>query len=83
MGAVSYDRIAPVSHTQARESLARPAAPDQKVTICKCVLESRLDLVLELVTWRTDNPHRGTSLMRNSPPLGPYSRTMSRALWWS
>ena len=29
------------------------------------------------------SPHtiRGTSLMRNSLPLGPYSRTLSRALW--
>ena len=27
--------------------------------------------------------YRGTSLMRNSAPLGPYSRTMRRALWWS
>ena len=27
--------------------------------------------------------YRGTSLIRNIPPLGPYSRTMSRALWWS
>ena len=25
--------------------------------------------------------HRGTSLIRNCPPLGPYSRTMPRALW--
>ena len=25
---------------------------------------------------------RGTSLIRNSEPLGPYSRTMRRALWW-
>ena len=28
-------------------------------------------------------PYRGTSLIRNCPPLGPYSRTMPRALWWS
>ena len=28
-------------------------------------------------------PYRGTSLIRNSAPLGPYSRTMPRALWWS
>ena len=28
-------------------------------------------------------PYRGTSLIRNSPPLGPYSRTKPRALWWS
>ena len=27
--------------------------------------------------------YRGTSLISNSPPLGPYSRTMPRALWWS
>ena len=26
--------------------------------------------------------YRGTSLIRNSAPLGPYSRTMLRALWW-
>ena len=25
--------------------------------------------------------YRGTSLVRNSSPLGSYSRTMSRALW--
>ena len=30
------------------------------------------------VAWR----HRGTSLIRNSAPLGSYSRTMSRTLWW-
>ena len=28
-------------------------------------------------------PYRGTSLIRNSSPLGPYSRLMPRALWWS
>ena len=27
--------------------------------------------------------YRGTSLIRNSAPLGPYSRTMPGALWWS
>ena len=27
-------------------------------------------------------PYRGTSLIRNSALLGPYSRTMHRALWW-
>jgi len=25
---------------------------------------------------------RGISLIRNSAPLGPYRRTMPRALWW-
>ena len=27
--------------------------------------------------------YRGTSLIKNSPPLGPHSRAMPRALWWS
>jgi hypothetical protein len=27
--------------------------------------------------------YRGTSLVRNSSPLGPYTRPMPRALWWS
>ena len=26
--------------------------------------------------------YRGTSLIRNSAPLGSYSRTMPRDLWW-
>ena len=26
--------------------------------------------------------YRGTSLIRNRPLLGPYSRTMSGGLWW-
>ena len=26
--------------------------------------------------------YRGTSLIRNNPLLGPYSRLMPRALWW-
>ena len=28
-------------------------------------------------------PYRGTSLIRNRRPLGPYRRTMPRALWGS
>ena len=28
-------------------------------------------------------PYRGTSLIRNSAPLGPYRRTMPRVLGWS
>ena len=28
-------------------------------------------------------PYRGTSLIRNSASLRPYSRNMPRALWWS
>ena len=28
-------------------------------------------------------PYRGTSLIRNSDPLEPFSRKMPRILWWS
>ena len=27
-------------------------------------------------------PYRGTSLIRNSAPIGPYRGTKHRALWW-
>jgi hypothetical protein len=27
--------------------------------------------------------YTGTSLIRNTPLLGPYSRTLPRVLWWS
>ena len=27
--------------------------------------------------------YRGTSLIINTPLLGPYSRTIPRVLWWS
>ena len=30
-----------------------------------------------------DEGYRATSLIRNSAPLAPYNRTMSRALWRS
>ena len=33
---------------------------------------------------RASHPlYRGTSLIRNRAPLGPYSSRMPRALWWS
>jgi len=32
---------------------------------------------------KTKRTYRGTSLIRNHPSLGPYSRLMSRALWRS
>ena len=28
-------------------------------------------------------PYRSTSLITDNPPLGPYSRTVPRVLWWS
>jgi len=35
-------------------------------------------LVGDTTVW-----YRGTSLIRNSAPQGPYSRNMHRVLWWS
>ena len=36
------------------------------------------------VAPRAENPgYKGTSLIRNDPPLGPYFRTMTGALRWS
>ena len=32
---------------------------------------------------RRNCPYRGTSLKRNRYPVGPYSRTMPKGLWWS
>jgi len=29
-----------------------------------------------------DKTYRGTSLIRNRHPVGPYSRTMPRLIWW-
>jgi len=38
---------------------------------------------LEVIVWCLGAGYRGTSLIRNNASLGPYSRTMHRAVWWS
>jgi len=43
--------------------------------------EVRVELE-ELLQVDAINQYRGTSLIRNNPLLGPYSRTMSMAMWW-
>jgi hypothetical protein len=43
--------------------------------------DTRSGFVRSLI--REQQLYRGTSLTRNCAPLGPYRRTMSRALWWS
>ena len=42
-------------------------------------------LAARLATLHPSTPghYRGTALIRKSAPLGPYSRNMHRALWWS
>ena len=39
--------------------------------------------VLPTILSRGATHYRGTWLIRNNPPLGPFSRTMPRAIWWS
>ena len=40
-------------------------------------------LILKQASLLSENAsYRGTSLIRNCAPLGPYSRIMPRALWW-
>ena len=36
------------------------------------------------LAWHAFDPvvYRGTSFIRNTPPVGLYSRVMPRALWW-
>jgi len=36
-----------------------------------------------LVAFQEVGGYKGSSLRRNRANLGPYSRTMPRALWWS
>ena len=42
-------------------------------------------MVLGLRDWLRGRGcgYRGTSLIRNSAPLGPYWRALLRVLWWS
>ena len=69
--------------TKARDSVTNGACGVQDVKGVPCVLLH----VYFNITHRTlldyESPYRGTSLMRKRTPLGPYSRTMPRGLWWS
>ena len=44
--------------------------------------EKTADLPAPCVAQGELERYRGTSLIRNNPLLGPYIRTMPRALWW-
>ena len=53
-----------------------------------CVQSIRLSCLLPFLNWHCGirslcGPYRGTSLTRNTHLLGPYSRTLSRVIWWS
>ena len=38
---------------------------------------------VSVYVWYRSSQYRGTSLTRNNAPLGPCSRTLHRALWWT
>ena len=74
----------------AAQRLASCAAIHQRAIMCRkgsvgvVVLESRSCCYQAGATSSLScAPCRGTSLIRNSAPLAPYSRNMPRALWWS
>jgi len=69
--AVSYERGTPVRDTEAAPSHVCPeaGAPSRGGP-----------MLFHLVPRRA---YRGTSLIRNRHPVGPYSRTMPRLLWRS
>ena len=69
--ALSYERSSPVSNALEHSGMIervwypRPAGPGR----------ARFAMTLEPLRYR------GTSLIRNSAPLGPYSNNVPRALW--
>ena len=38
---------------------------------------------LDLIGLVHSAGYRGTSLIRNNPPVGPYRSPMLKAIWWS
>jgi len=40
-------------------------------------------LLALLLAFRINKDYRATALIGNRLPLGPYSRTIHRAIWWS
>ena len=71
-GAPPYERGIPVGVT-CEKSI--PCCPTQLVRTIQWLHGPRQNV--EAIAYR------GTSLIRKRPPLGPYSRHMSRALGWS
>jgi len=74
---------------RARAALGLGAGGERAAGACQlCALldaGSRFCHGAQVIFWEMANESyfRGTSLIRNSAPLGPYSTTMPRALWWS
>ena len=58
---------------------SRPATRYETVNVKLQVKQGQTEGRAEAGGWLS---YRGTSLTRNRNPLGPYSRTVPRALWW-
>ena len=74
----SYGFLHPSHPTRREDALFwdRPRAT------CNQGYYTKTNTGFELSTWTRRMAHRGTSLIRNCTPLGPYSRPIPRALWW-
>ena len=79
MGWASFGlRVTKVTHQQGHRPPFRPPV--------KIRLDAQDHPVGGVCLWFASDSsrvHRVTSLTRKSALLGPYSRTMPRALWWS
>jgi hypothetical protein len=54
-----------------------------KVSLSLVLLEFLLETSCMASPVLIETSYRSTSLIRKRTPLGPYSRTMPRGLWWS
>ena len=45
------------------------------------ILHTELGRCPSIGTWVVKSAYRGTAIIKNSTPLGPYSTNMPRALW--
>ena len=56
---------------------------DRTVLVRKQPFQVAMSFTFGACVQRTRiSTYRGTSLIRNNPLLGSYSRTMSRGIWW-
>ena len=73
------------THTQAREYFkvaahGTPGVSDPNGAAAQCP-NYDVKANIHLLSTISVHPCRDTSLTRNKPLLGPYSRTMPRAIW--
>ena len=75
-----YDRRTPLTAAERARHTAR-VCRGQLPAIG--TLRDSLSSASQRVPHSEESVYRGTSLIRNQPPMGPYSSAMPRALWRS